>query len=247
MTPSNGALQALIFDVDGTLADTEHVHRFAFNEAFAQAGLGWVWDASTYRRLLGVAGGRERIAHWQRQRRAEGEAPWTADGEEVSTLHALKTRIYTGIVERGEITLREGVEALIREAGTRGLRLAIATTTSPANIHALLAHNLGAGWHELFEVIEDAETAPRRKPDPQVYDQALQRLGLPASACMAFEDSINGVRAAIAAGIPTLVTPSHYTHHQDFRGAMRVVPDLADVDVDRLVEWHGAATSASAP
>lgn len=235
------ALQALIFDVDGTIADTEHLHRYAFNEAFAQAGLGWVWDANTYRRLLAVAGGKERIAHWQRQHRAPGEAPWQADSKAVLELHAAKTAIYTGLVDRGEIPLREGVLALMREARANGLRLAIATTTSPPNIDALLTKNIGADWRDWFEVVEDAETAPRRKPDPQVYEQALGRLGLAPRACLAFEDSITGLRATQAAGIPTLVTPSHYTHHQDFRGAMRVVPDLADVRVDRLREWHAAA------
>jgi HAD superfamily hydrolase (TIGR01509 family) len=239
---SDTALQALIFDVDGTIADTEHLHRFAFNEAFAQAGLGWVWDANTYRRLLAVAGGKERIAHWQRQHRAPDEAPWQADSKEVLALHAAKTAIYTGLVDRGEIPLREGVFALIQAARREGLRLAIATTTSPPNIDALLTRNIGPDWRDTFEVVEDGDTAPRRKPDPQVYDQALARLGLAARDCVAIEDSVTGLRAAIAAGVPTLVTPSHFTHHQDFRGAMRVVRDLSDVTVGQLRDWHAAFT-----
>jgi HAD superfamily hydrolase (TIGR01509 family) len=233
-------LQALIFDVDGTLADTEHLHRVAFNEAFSRAGLDWQWDANTYRRLILVAGGRERIAHWQREHRAPGAPAWTSDSPEVRTLHASKTAIYTDWVGRGEIPLRDGVERLVREARASGLRLAIATTTSPPNIDALLGFSLGPDWRDFFEVIEDADTAPRRKPDPQVYQQALSRMGLTADACLAFEDSITGLQAAIAARLPTLVTPSHYTHHQDFRGALRVMPSLADVTVEQLHAWHGA-------
>ena len=233
-------LQALIFDVDGTLADTEHLHRVAFNEAFSRAGLDWQWDANTYRRLILVAGGRERIAHWQREHRAPGAPAWASDSPEVRTLHASKTAIYTEWVGRGEIPLRDGVERLVREARASGLRLAIATTTSPPNIDALLGFSLGPAWRDIFEVIEDADTAPRRKPDPQVYQQALSRLGLAADACLAFEDSITGLQAAIAARLPTLVTPSHYTHHQDFRGALRVMPSLADVTVEQLHAWHGA-------
>ena len=231
-------LRALIFDVDGTLADTEHLHRFAFNEAFSRAGLSWQWDANTYRRLLRTAGGKARIAHWQNERRAPGEAAWSADGPEVAALHAAKTGIYTGLVDRGEIPLRAGVQALLTEARAQGLRLAIATTTSPPNIEALMRRNLGADWRSTFEVVEDGESAPRRKPDPQVYQQALERLGLPPQACVAFEDSITGLRAAIAAGVPVVVTPSHYTAHDDFRGAMRVVPDLAHVRLEQVRQWH---------
>jgi HAD superfamily hydrolase (TIGR01509 family) len=231
-------LRALIFDVDGTLADTEHLHRFAFNEAFREAGLDWRWDANTYRRLLATAGGKERIAHWQREHRATGEPEWDACSPGVLALHAAKTAIYTALVDRGEIPLRDGVERLLRDARARGLRLAIATTTSPANIEALMRRNLGDDWRSWFEVVEDADTAPRRKPDPQVYLQALARLDLPADACIAFEDSVTGLQAAMAAGVPTLVTPSHYTHHQDFRGAMRVMQSLVDLRVDDLLEMH---------
>lgn len=241
MTPPS--LKALIFDVDGTLADTEHLHRFAFNEAFKRAGLAWHWDANTYRRLLAVPGGRERIAHWQREHRTAGEAPWTQESEPVKALHADKTQLYTELVDRGEIPLRAGVKRVIDDARAAGLRLAIATTTSPPNIDALLTTNIGPDWTSVFEVVEDSATAPRRKPDPQVYEQALARLGLTARECLAFEDSITGLTAARAVGIPTLVTPSHYTHHQDFRGAMRVVPDLAEVRIDQLRDWHAAATA----
>jgi HAD superfamily hydrolase (TIGR01509 family) len=231
-------LRALIWDVDGTLADTEHLHRAAFNEAFARAGLGWQWDANTYRRLLRVAGGRLRIAHWQNARRAAGEPAWSADDDAVRALHAVKTEVYVGWIDRGEIPLREGVLAMLREARARGLRQAIATTTSPPNVDALLRRNIGPDWRDWFEVVEDGETAPRRKPDPQVYVQALARLGLSPAECVAFEDSITGLRAAIDANVPTVATPSHYTAHDDFRGALRVVPDLSHVRLADVLDWH---------
>jgi HAD superfamily hydrolase (TIGR01509 family) len=239
-------LSALIWDVDGTLADTEHLHRAAFNEAFARAGLGWHWDANTYRRLLRVAGGRRRIAHWQDLRRAPGEAAWEPEGETVRALHAVKTEVYLDWIARGEIPLRDGVLAMLQEARAAGLRLAIATTTSPPNVDALLRRNIGPDWRDWFEAVEDGETAPNRKPDPQVYLQALARLGLPPQACVAFEDSITGLHASIAAGVPAVVTPSHYTAHDDFRGAMRVVPDLADVKLADVRGWHAAARRTDA-
>jgi len=94
-------LQALVFDVDGTLADTEHRPRFAFNEVFSRAGLPWHWDALTDRRLLAVPGGKERIAHWRRQHRAEGKAPRQADDEPVLRLHVAKASLHTSLVDRG--------------------------------------------------------------------------------------------------------------------------------------------------
>lgn len=241
---SADALQALIFDVDGTLADTEPLHRLAFNEAFAQVGLPWRWDAPTYRQLLETTGGKARIVRWQHQVRQPDEAAWTEDHPTVRALHAAKTAVYTGLVDRGEIRLRDGVEGLLREARAGGLRLAIATTTTPANIDALLTSTLGEDWRrDFFEVVEDGETAPQRKPHPRVYLQALARLGLPASACLAFEDSQAGLQAALDAGLATVVTPSHFTQHQDFSGALALRPSLLDVRLAHLHDWHLRVTA----
>lgn len=242
MASPNPPLRALIFDVDGTLADTEEAHRASFNEAFAEAGLDWHWDVPLYTRLLDVSGGKERIAHHWAQ--VHGDRPAIDGGalaERVRHLHERKTAAYERRVAQGEVHLRPGVLGLIEEAARAGLRLAIATTTSSPNIAALLRQALGAHWATRFEVVEDASTAPRKKPHPQVYRQALERLCLHAAECLALEDSANGLAAARAAGVPTVVTTNDYTAHHDFTGALRVLPSLRGVDAGQLMAWHAAA------
>lgn len=246
-------LQALIFDVDGALADTEGAHCAAFNAAFAQAGLGWHWDDALYTRLLDVSGGKERIAHyWHSVDPAEART--LRARSLIDSIHTLKTRLYAERVGGGRLALRPGVARLIREAHAAGMPMAIATTTTPANVDALLRAPFGADWRQLFATVCDGATTPRKKPEPDVYLAALRGLGLPAYACMAFEDSENGLRAATAAGIPTIVTPTAYTALHSFGDALLVLPHLGDpdrpldhridgtdhrwVDLAALARWH---------
>ena len=231
-------LEALIFDVDGTLADTELAHLAAFNQAFAQEGIGWQWDVPLYTQLLEVSGGKERMLHYWRQVRPDVTDLGNGVQATVARLHELKTAAYEQAVRDGAVQLRPGVLALIEAAHAEGLRLAIATTTSPVNIVALLRRAIGPDWQRFFTVVEDASTAPRKKPDPMVYQQTLARLALPAAACLAFEDSANGLMAARTAKLATIVTPNDFTAHHDFTGALRVLPDLAGVSVAQLREWH---------
>lgn len=204
-------LKALIFDVDGTLAETEEVHREAFNLAFAEAGLSWRWDRNIYGRLLRTTGGRERIEVYA----SETGATEVASAE----LHRRKTFFYNNWITANGIDLRPGVARLIGNARRQGILLAIATTTSRANVESLLAKTLGphsAGW---FDAICCGEDVARKKPDPEVYLAAISRLGLGPEACIAFEDSANGLKSARAAGLTTVVTPSIYTVFDDFDGA----------------------------
>jgi HAD superfamily hydrolase (TIGR01509 family) len=234
-------LQALIFDVDGTLADTEMAHLAAFNHAFREEGMNWHWDVAQYTDLLAISGGQERLMHYWQQTNPDVKAiDGNALQETIARLHALKTAAYEQAVQDGEVRMRPGVLQLINEAADSGLQLAIATTTSPANIAALLRKAIGPDWARYFLVIEDASTAPHKKPNPQVYLQALARLKLPANACMAFEDSENGLRAANAAQLATVVTPNNFTDHHDFTGAMRVLPNLDGVNVKHLHAMHAA-------
>lgn len=238
-------LQALIFDVDGTLADTESTHRAAFNHAFAEEGLDWVWDEALYTELLEISGGKERIAHyWKRTRGDIVGIDAHALQDTIARLHELKTAAYEGMVNDGQVSLRPGVLRLIESAHEQGIALAIATTTSPVNIAALLRKAIGPHWRALFGVVEDASTAPIKKPHPQVYLQTLQRMGMAAARCIALEDSGNGLKAALAAGLPTVITPNRFTQHHDFAGAMRVVPDLAGTTVADLRIWHAQASGA---
>lgn len=217
-------LKALIFDVDGTLAETEDCHREAFNQAFDEAGMTlegkWIWDRALYRQLLKTTGGKERM-------RAYVEME-NFDVPDVIKLHARKTEIYNENIMTGKVALRPGVERLIREARDKGLRLAIATTTSLPNVHSLLTVNLGEGSVDWFEAVCTAEDVMRKKPDPEVFQIALDRLDLQAHECLAFEDSRNGLRSATDINIPTLVTPSVYTDDQDFSEALCVVSNLGE-------------------
>jgi HAD superfamily hydrolase (TIGR01509 family) len=235
-------LRALIFDFDGTLADTESAHRAAFNEAFAEAGLDWHWDEPLYTRLLEVSGGKERILHYWSQVRGDVEIiDAGALADTVQRIHALKTASYERRVQEGAVQLRPGVLHLIESASDAGLHLAIATTTSPVNIAVVLRSAIGHDWSRTFRVIEDASTAPCKKPHPQVYLQALQRLQMHSPQCLAFEDSANGLRSAVEAGLPTIVTPNAFTTHQDFAGALDVLPDLQGATLPALRNWHASA------
>ncbi|MEN9843250.1 MAG: hypothetical protein RLZZ612_1079 [Pseudomonadota bacterium] len=240
--------QALIFDVDGTLADTEHAHLVAFNHAFAQEGLDWHWDEALYTQLLEISGGKERIRHYWQQRHPDIK---DIDGvglpDTIDRLHLLKTAAYEQAVNDGLVRLRPGVLRLMDEATQAGLRLSIATTTSPVNIAALLRRAIGSDWRSHFVAIGDASTAPLKKPHPQVYLQMLEALKLPASECLAFEDSSNGLQAACAAGLRTLITPNTFTAHHDFSRALRVVPDLSAVHLAHLQAWYQEPISSIPP
>lgn len=221
-------LHALLFDVDGTLADTERDgHRPAFNQAFADAGLDWRWDVALYGKLLAVTGGKERMKHYIDHFRPDYRKPDNFD-ELVAELHKAKTRIYSALAAQGGIPMRPGVKRLLVEARAAGLRLAIATTTTPENVTVLLEHSLGAGTPDWFEVIAAGDIVPAKKPAPDIYHYALEKMGLAAADCLAFEDSENGLRASLGAGLKTLVTVNDYTLDHDFTGAAVVLSDLGE-------------------
>lgn len=223
-------LQALLFDVDGTLADTERDgHRVAFNLAFRDAGLDWEWDVALYGELLAVTGGKERIRHYLDHFHPGFEAPADRD-DFIAGLHRAKTAHYTALLAEGRIPLRSGVERLLSEARRAGLRLAIATTTTPANVEGLLTHTLGAGSPDWFEVIAAGDVVPAKKPAPDIYDYALREMGLPPEACLAFEDSGNGIRSSRGAGLKTVITVNDYTRDHDFRDAALVLDNFGEPD-----------------
>ncbi|MDX2230024.1 MAG: HAD family hydrolase [Leptolyngbyaceae cyanobacterium bins.349] len=221
-------LRALIFDVDGTLAETERDgHRVAFNRAFAEAGLDWEWSVERYGHLLGTAGGKERLQRYLQEDHPEfvpvpDATTWAA------TLHKAKTRHYKTLVQEGIMPLRLGVKRLIQEAREQGVKLAIATTSAPENVVALLETNLAADSPNWFEVIAAGDMVPAKKPAPDVYLYALAELGVPPAACLAIEDSRQGLLAATQAGLKTVVTRSHYTQEEDFREAVLVLDHLGE-------------------
>jgi HAD superfamily hydrolase (TIGR01509 family) len=219
-------LRALIWDVDGTVAETERDgHRVAFNRAFAEAGLPWTWDVAEYAELLEVTGGRERILAYQ-QRRADAPAVAAEREALARRLHPRKNAFYAELVAKGGIRARPGVQRLMDECRAEGVALAIATTTSRANVDALFASLLGGAWQTHFAAVVCAEDAPSKKPDPLAYRLALQRLGVLPHEAFALEDSPNGLKAALAAGIACGVTRSAYFASARFEAAAWVRDDL---------------------
>lgn len=220
-------LKALIFDVDGTLAETERDgHRIAFNLAFKDAGLDWDWDDALYGDLLAVTGGKERIRYYL----SHFNTSFKHDDVDslVLSLHANKTKHYVELLESHAIALRPGVLRLMNEARAAGLRLAIATTTTPQNVTALVKSTLGEEALSWFDCIAAGDIVPAKKPAPDIFDYCLQEIGLPADECLVFEDSANGVRSSCGANIMTVVTQNNYTHNDDFNGAITVLDHLGE-------------------
>jgi HAD superfamily hydrolase (TIGR01509 family) len=219
-------LEALLWDVDGTLAETERDgHRVAFNLAFEAFGVPWRWDEAHYGKLLRITGGRERILHDMRDR---SDAPVLAAEREqlAAAVHARKNAIYAELVATGSIPLRPGVAELLDETLARGLRLAIVTTTSRSNVDALLRVHFGADWRDRFAVVVCGEDVARKKPDPEAYARALDALSVGPLAAVAFEDSPGGVAAARSADVPVVVTRSAYFPNDTVEGAIAVGPGL---------------------
>lgn len=223
------SVEALIFDFDGTVADTEETHRQAFNYAFLRLGLGWDWSRPVYRELLRTSGGKERIARFIATLRVP-EAEKARFVQLVPALHRAKTELYTELIADGRCPLRPGVKRLLAEAREAGLRVAIASTTLSVNVQALLARHLGPSGARQFHSIVSADLVERKKPAPDIYRLALSTLGLPGERVIAFEDSPNGVRAAKAADLFTVATPTQWTAGTGFAEADLVLSSLGDAE-----------------
>lgn len=216
---------ALIFDIDGTFSETEETHREAFNQTFAAYDLPWVWDRPMYKKLLEVTGGKERMRHFIDTFDPEG-------GERalplIPELHAAKTERYTAMVDEGAAQPRPGIKRLIHAAKAAGMPVAIATTTSMPNVESLIVSTLGPDGMSLFDAVGAGDVIKHKKPAPDIFDYTLAELGIGPEDAIAFEDSINGLRSAGAAGLKTVITPSMYTDDQDFTGAFAILSDLGE-------------------
>jgi beta-phosphoglucomutase-like phosphatase (HAD superfamily) len=221
------SIDALIFDVDGTMADTEDAHRVAFNLAFERYRLGWNWQPTEYRELLKVTGGKERLSYYIKSLPI-AEAQRQRLLQMIPDIHAEKTRFYSSVVSDGAVPLRIGVERLMDEALRAGCKLAIASTTTSMNIDALLQSTFGSRGIDMFSVIACGDQVRAKKPSPEIYQLALRGLGMRPEHAVAFEDSPNGLHSSVAAGLYTVVTPSFWTRDGDFSSASLLLPSLGD-------------------
>jgi HAD superfamily hydrolase (TIGR01509 family) len=246
---------ALLWDVDGTLAETERDgHRVAFNQAFEALEVPWRWSESCYGELLTVVGGYERLL-WDMGRRAAAPAAAAERTRLARAIHRLKNERYADIVRRGELALRPGVMELLQDCWRSSVATAIVTTTSPGNIEALLGRQLGAGWRQRFALVVSGADVARKKPDPQAYRLALEALELAPAAAVAIEDAPAGIAAARAAAVSVVVTHSHYFPQSEAAGVLAHGPSLAEitawepavragatrVDLEQIGRWHAAS------
>jgi HAD superfamily hydrolase (TIGR01509 family) len=232
-------VSAIIFDCDGVLADTERYgHLPAFNQTFREVGVPLEWSEEEYGRKLQIAGGKERMASELTPEfsRAHG-LPEDPDGRAalLASWHQRKTRIYTEMVGAGKLPPRPGIRRIIAEAQDAGWKLAVASTSAEPSVRAILDQAAGPERAARFDVLLAGDCVPRKKPAPDIYLLALERLGVDPSGVLVVEDSRNGLEAADAAGLRCLITVNGYTAHEDFGEAVLVVSSLGDPGGERSV------------
>ncbi len=226
--------KVLIFDCDGVLGDTEQYgHLPAFNRMWKEMGVPWEWSVEEYGRKLKIGGGKERMSSLFQEPeflRAYPEAPNTAERqtEMVAAWHKRKSAIYKEIIVSGKIPPRPGVKRLSEEALSRGWTLAVASTSAPESVDAVLRHTMGEKTASRFALVLAGDCVKAKKPAPDIYQLAAEKLGAPPSQCVVVEDSNNGVEAAAGAGTKCVVTVSGYTRDEDFSKAAIVVTCLGD-------------------
>jgi HAD superfamily hydrolase (TIGR01509 family) len=225
-------MRALIFDCDGVLADTErYAHLPAFNATFREFGLGLEWSENEYGRKLQIAGGKERMASELTPEFVKANGLPTEPAElaaEVARWHKRKTQIYTELVDAGRIAPRPGISRIIRDAQDTGWKLAVASTSAEPSVRAILRNAAGPERAERFDLVLAGDVVAHKKPAPDIYLLAVEKLGVSPADILVIEDSRNGLEAAHAAGLRCLVTVNGYTETEDFSEAMMVVSSLGE-------------------
>ena len=222
----------MMFGGIGTLAETSELQRSSFNRAFAHHGLDWCWERETYRQMLGVSGGVARIMDYAAQ-----QANTALNLEQARAIHREKTRLMQAELAKGGLAMRDGVEELVYACRQRNIPVAIASTTDRDSILRILAATgLSA---DLFALIMDRSSVDQAKPSPEVYQRAAASLGVRAADCIAIEDSAPGLAAAVAAGVPCVVTPGANTVGQDYALASAVLDSAYALIEQPALAMHG--------
>ncbi len=219
---------AIIFDVDGTLVETEDLHRAAFNSTFQKWSLGWYWDKDMYKELLKVSGGKERLVHYQNLVKSNREY---LNKETIIQIHNEKTMAYRQSLTTSELFFRPGVAKLIKQAQTKNIKLAIATATSKTNVDSLIKNIWKVPTEKVFNAVATNDEITKNKPSPEVYKLVLKKLQIEPKHCIAIEDSLNGLKSAKGADLRTIITPSSYTKNDNFALADIVLPSLINFNI----------------
>jgi beta-phosphoglucomutase-like phosphatase (HAD superfamily) len=249
-------LNAILFDVGGTIAESEEIHRVSFNEAFKEFGLNWYWDEAIYRELVFIGGGKERIKHyitraWPEMLKQKNLTKY------IESVHKIKGQIYEEFLNDSQLKARPGIIRLLKELKNEKIRLAIVSDTTEENLINLFKKGLGINPIEWFEILAHGGCTIQKKPSPDIYLWTLERLKLPPESCLAIEDAPRGVDSAIDAGLKVLVTPSIYTLEEKFEKSSLLLSHLGEpeepfnvikgdafghsfVDLDLLKKIHGS-------
>ena len=220
-------LNAILFDVGGTIAESEEIHRVSFNEAFKEFGLNWYWDEAIYRELVFIGGGKERIKHyitraWPEMLKQKNLTKY------IESVHKIKGQIYEEFLNDSQLKARPGIIRLLKELKNEKIRLAIVSDTTEENLINLFKKGLGINPIEWFEILAHGGCTIQKKPSPDIYLWTLERLKLPPESCLAIEDAPRGVDSAIDAGLKVLVTPSIYTLEENFEKSSLLLSHLGE-------------------
>jgi HAD superfamily hydrolase (TIGR01509 family) len=231
-------IKAVFFDQDGVIIDTERDgHRVSFNMTFKEFGFTDEWDVEYYHELLQVGGGKERMKHHWKTRGFSKPLTEEEIDDLVKEMHKRKTALFVELIETGKLPLRPGIHRFMKEAMEAGLKLAVTTTSNERAAKAITEKVLS---DIKFDMVIAGDMVSRKKPDPEIYNMALSKLGLNLDEAFVVEDSKNGLAAAKAAGLKTIVTTNYYTENEDVSAGDVIVSCLGDTDGDKAEIRKGA-------
>jgi len=222
-------LSAVLFDVDGTISETEDFHRKSFNEAFKEFNLDWFWDEAIYKELINIGDGKERIEYYIKRAWPE-MLEYKNLTKYINSIHKVKNEIFKDFIMDCDIKFRPGVVRLINELRENNVRIAIVSSTTQDDLFTLFKNGLNMDPNTTFDLIAHGDCTEKKRPSPEIYEWILEKLRIAPQSCVAIEDSLRGLRSAVNANINVLVTPSIYTKNEDFKEANIVVSSLGEYD-----------------